>query len=359
MRRLVVVSSFALVAAVACSSIRSSPVDSPVDGGSDAAFDASSSPFQVVRGGLQGETLTAVWGADGQTIFAVGTNGLHLDYFASNWQRVQDVMGRDYTAVWGTSSTDVYAVGTNAGDGRGVIEHFDGRSWRDEYIADTSLHGIWGAGQLVLAVGGKGMIYGKQQGTVAWAPRLSNGLPANPNVAQGPDSPILWSISGNGPNDFAMAADIDRVFHYEGNGNFENLDPSVDRSMVFRTVWAPPGPRTSVFFGTNHFGIAWLSPVGSTGLGDAAIRDGDLVRMHYDQSQPETKDLYVRGIWGDGLNMMFVGDRGKIFTYAVGSDDVAEVPSPTDSTLGGIWGSSLSDVWIVGDRELVMHGAFP
>ncbi len=350
----------------ACTSLREGPVDgvaSP-EASTEAGGDSGPmSPFSVIQALPAGEDFLAMWGADAQHLFVVGTNGVHDDYSGGSWNRTQVVTGRDYFAVWGTSASDVYAVGIIQAGNKGVVQHFDGASWRDEYIADTALYGIWGAGDIVLAVGAGGMIYGKTAGGVAWAPRLSQGLPANPNVDAGPEAPILWSIAGNNVDNFAMAADVDRVFHYEGNGNFVNLDPAVDRTTDFLVAWAVPGPDTNVFFGSNYFGVSWLASasVVPVDLKDAAAGGDELIRLHEDQSLPNASSLFIRGIWGKSPKFVFVGDAGRIYLFDAALNAFTPVTSPVDmgTSLAGVWGSSANDVWIVGQRESILHGTLP
>jgi hypothetical protein len=325
--------------------------------GLDGGTEAGPSPFTVVSGLPTGEIFYAVWAADTRNVFVVGTNGSHQDLYEGSWQRNDGIVGRDYYALWGDSLTDVYAVGVTHADQKGIIQHFDGKAWRDEYVADTELFGVWGAGNVVYAVGAKGQIYGKQKGTTTWAPRLSMGLPANTKVPVTDQSPVLYGISGNNQNDFAMAAGQDRVFHYEGSGNFVNLDPAVDRTIEFRAVWGPASTSTNIFFGTNYLGVTWLSaPRPAPGL-DAALKDDNLVRLHTDQSAG-AKDLFINGIWGTPARAIFAGDKGHIFTFDIATDKFSAVSSPTQQDLLGVGGTSLSDVWIVGANELILHGAF-
>jgi hypothetical protein len=326
----------------------------PADGGALDGSPGDGSRFAVMAGDPLGQTFTGIWGADADNLFVVGTNGVHDDYFSGSWHRQQTVTGRDYHAVWGSAPNEVYAVGVIEGDGRGVVQHYDGNQWRDEFVADTALYGVWGAGQMVNAVGAGGLVYGKVSGTTAWALRISMGLPPNPNVDSSPGAPILWSISGNGPNDFAMAAGLDRVFHYEGSGNFVNLDPIVDRTIDFRTVWAAPSSSTSVFFGGNYFGVYWLT----TDLAPAnslLVADG-VFRLSADQSLSNAGALFIRGIWGTAAKTIFVGDLGRIYTFDGGTNNLASESSPVTDSLYGVWGASTNNVWIVGERELILHG---
>lgn len=51
------------------------------------------------------------------------------------------------------------------------------------------------------------------------------------------------------------------------------------------------------------------------------------------------------------------GDHGRIYVYDTGLSTPFAVTSPTDEPLTGVWGSSVDDVWIVGRRELILHGS--
>jgi hypothetical protein len=314
-----------------------------------------SSPFTVVQGRPIGESINAIWGADAEHIFAVGTNGLHDDYVAGTWLSRTTAQGRTFYSVWGFDAGEVYAVGELEADGRGVIERFDGSGWREEYLAPSGIHGIWSDHVVVLAVGADGQIYGKAVGSTSWAPRLGMPLVSNPDFPRDPATPVLYGISGNGGSDWVMPAGRDRFYHYEGMGNFVNLDPVADQTIDFRAVWAAPGNTTNVFLGTNYFGIIWLNAGGSPP--NAPMLDDQAYQLNVDQSQPGNGSMFIRGIWSDGARAVFVGDAGHIYTYDVGSDNVSPVLSPTTTSLGGVWASSPSDVWIVGDRELILHGS--
>ncbi|HEY3817554.1 MAG TPA: hypothetical protein VGL81_10300 [Polyangiaceae bacterium] len=347
--------------AFACSHFRDVTLGPPGDGGSDGASPVESSagdgssPFTVVQGLPAGEALTAVWGADPADVFAVGTNDVHYEYYQGSWQRSQAVLGRDLESVWGTSASDVYAVGLDVTTNTGVIEHFDGSAWTDDALVPTALYGVWGTGGAILAVGANGMIYGKHTGIPGWTMVLGDaGLPANPDVPAAPGEPILWGIAGTSISAFAMPADLDRIFQVVDESGFVNLDPAVDRTISFRSVFSVPGATGSYFFGTNYFGVTWLTASGPT---DAATLGGDMSLIFQDRASPGAQQLFIYGIWGTSDQFLFTGDQGRIYSYAAGSDDFGPVASPTDATLYGVWGSSASDVWIVGDREVILHGS--
>jgi hypothetical protein len=348
------VAALALAAASAssCTDFRQGPADGA---GDDAAVDAGS-PFTVVHAVPEGSAFYSVWGADKDHVFAVGSDNLRYAWVGGQWKPFTPIIaGQDLDCVWGTSATDVYAVGTIQSTGQGIVQHFDGQGWTDEYLAPTPLSAVWGDGTFVLAAGAQGEIYGKTEGTTAWGPRITKGLPANPNVANGPEDPVLWAMAGTSIDHFAMAAGLDRVFVFDIDAGFINLDPVADRTLDFRAVFAVPGSQpTTYLFGTNYLGATWLAGAGPP---DASVVMNGMVDLFEDRSSSGTSSQFIYGIWGTATRFVFVGDQGRIVSYDVAANQVSSVPSPVSDSLVGVWGSSLSDVWIVGQRELILHGS--
>ena len=130
----------------------------PDDGGGGSDGASNNSSFTVVQAQPVGETLMAVWGSDADNLFVVGTNGVHDDYYAGTWHRTQVDMGRDLRCGVGYLGHRRLRRRRGAGTGQGIVVHFDGSTWRDEYLAATALYGVWGTGDAILAVGAKGMI---------------------------------------------------------------------------------------------------------------------------------------------------------------------------------------------------------
>ena len=230
----------AAVALAACAQLRESSVGGrEADAGADgASADAGPLPsaFEIVRGGVpDGRQLNSIWGVDENTVFAVGVDGLHLDLLNGKWIRSQTNPGRVLHHVWGLAADDVYAVGESTGDGKGIIQHFDGTSWRDEYVPDAPVHGVWSDGAAVYAVGPRGRIYAKMIGTTDWGVRA--------NLKE-PDVPVLHAIAGNGVNDFALAAER-RIYHYRGKSAFAWLRPmsglivAIDEALAAKPPESP------------------------------------------------------------------------------------------------------------------------
>ena len=320
------------------------------DTGADDAADAAS-PFTVIGGTPHGETLDAVWGTGAGFVVAVGTSELALVYkngqptrYGGTWK------GRDYNAVWGFAENDVYAVG-KAADGSGFVDHFDGAVWTDVFDADAPLYGVWGTKEGtsgVLAVGARGNVYGWMPGS-SWM-KLAQ-LPAAPGDPEGASGPVLWSITGRNLEDFTIVAD-NRIWHSEVDaGDLAYYDPPPTLGFLFRAAWEGPGSGTSVFLGTNDYGLAWFSGLSS------AMNAGSVNIIYRDQVSPGASSSFVNGVWGTTSKVVAVGDQGRILTWDTGFMTVTAVPSPTDQSLSGVWASSLDDVWIVGTSELVLHGS--
>jgi hypothetical protein len=353
--------------AVACRQVLGVSTDKPLldgdasaadDGGADAA---ASGAFTVVNGLPEGESLTAIWGADKDHFVAVGTSGISYVYDTGAFMRLgSTTVGRDYNAVWGLAADDVYAVGY-AENGGGFIEHFDGNVWNVVYTTPDGLYGIWGgvSGKttFIQAVGESGLMYGWKTGDT-W--KQINQVPPNQDIDAGPYSPVLWGISGRDINDFTIAGGLDYFLHFEPKGGgLVYYEPTVETNTEFHFVWQQPGPITSVFFGTNFRGLYWFTAPGTDT--DASILGAGspfaLVELARDETSAAEQKRYIQGIWGTTEKIIAVGDSGRVLVFDNATSTISKLPPPTDESLGGVWGTSLDDVWIVGGRELILHGS--
>jgi len=71
-------------------------------------------------------------------------------------------------------------------------------------------------------------------------------------------------------------------------------------------------------------------------------------------SSGTTNTLY--GVWGSsGSNMFAVGDGGTILSYNNGLGRWSAMSSGTTNTLYGVWGSSPTDVFVVGNGGTILH----
>lgn len=315
-------------------------------GGADAG-----SPFSVVHGVPQGETLFGVWTPDTHFTIAVGTSSIaFVIRDGAITQLGGNQKGRDYLGVAGFAPDDVYIVGTSA-SGTGFVDHYDGTGITEQFEAPVALLSVW-AGidtghKFVMAGGIKGQVFGLHEGQ-AWA-HLWN-LTKGPNDPKLPEAPRIWGTAGRNLDDFGYVSD-GRVWHWEPDaGGLAYYDLEMAKNTQFHAAWQSPDPPTSIYYGTNFGGLVWFSAAvnGDTAPLSVVLRDETL---------PAGDKIFMQGVWGTREKVVAVGDQGRIYVYDPGVSAGHFVPSPTDDTLGSVWGSSLKDVWIVGQRELILHGA--
>jgi hypothetical protein len=316
------------------------------------------SPFTVVQQLPQGPPLAAIWGADADHIFAVGADDTTYVFDTGVWSKFGgNRPGHNLNAVWGRSARDVFAVGGSAAGG-GFVQHYDGNAWTPVYATPAALFGVWGTPDgFVIAVGARGGLYAWHAGQ-EWH---SFG-PLSPHPAvNGPEDPILWSIAGRNFDDFGIAGGRRRIFHSEVQGGiqaFATYDVQADPNVSFRTAWQAPGAATNLLFGTNYFGIVGLSVSG--GAPDSSTTPGVVYQtpvLFRDEASPNAGERFIQGLWGTAATVVAVGDEGRIYRIDMGSQVVDRLPSPTETSLTGVWGSGLGDIWMVGDHELIVHGS--
>lgn len=97
--------------------------------------------------------LFKVWGI-GSKVFAVGENGLIIEYDGDAWRQVSagPAADDDFVSLWGTSENNIVAVG---GRSTARIAHYDGTSWTTEVFSGTpGLNAIFMTEPDVALVGG-------------------------------------------------------------------------------------------------------------------------------------------------------------------------------------------------------------
>ncbi|MCO4759949.1 MAG: hypothetical protein KC502_00465 [Myxococcales bacterium] len=104
------------------------------------------------------QTLRAVWGLGPKDVWAVGDKGAIYHNTGGGWTPTpidpyevpdQDpyIVESTLYAVWGASSNDVWAAGAPDSHGKGVLVHWDGKSWKyNTAMKDESrvIRTIWG-----------------------------------------------------------------------------------------------------------------------------------------------------------------------------------------------------------------------
>ena len=362
-------------------------------------YDGTTYAWDHMDSGLQGivdigqkVNLNCVYGFAPNDVFAVGDYGTILHYNGTKWENMSGgvvLLGKkvfskdivdinpvmfDFYAVWGTSSKDVWVAGDY-----GVVGHYDGSSWNFYYSGDSmtglyeDLYRLWGTSSSnVYAVGEYGTII-RFNGT-HWEP-VAAGVCSNekPKVAAQPSpsptaTPIwltdsdLYDIWGFSSSDIYVVGENGFVGHFNGN-EWENVSPEVSSARAPKAkdgvdidIWAVKGlSGSNMFFAGDYGAIAYYN--GST----ATLLTQYQFFGFIDLFSLSASNTYSCGIEG------FIGHyNGSKWTQIYGwpqelidskKKTAAEpTPEPTDyPDLTGIWASSTSNIYAVGENGNVIH----
>jgi len=281
--------------------------------------------WTTVAGGTN-SSLGGVWGTSSSDVWAVGSETI-LHFNGATWSSVTGGATWILFKVWGSSPSDVWAVGQSYTTGNPTFLHYDGMNW--SAVPSPSIYqlaGIWGSSASdVWAVGVGGTII-HYDGT-NWSSVLS-GTTQQLNSVWGTSASNVWAVGSQ------------TILHYDG------------------TRWSTVYDASNVVSGVQGTSRSDVWAVGSS------------VSLHYDgtswasfQSGLELPN-FALGVWASSpRNVLAVGYTG--FKSACCPGKIAQfngttwssVPIGTLPSLRAIWGSSASDVWIVGDSGTVLHGS--
>ena len=89
----------------------------------------------------QFRALFKVWGTDANNVYAIGAKGVILHYDGQSWTQEFAGTPRDLVSLWGSGRDDILVVG---GRSNGVLLRFDGRSWSHKVLeTEPGLNGVW------------------------------------------------------------------------------------------------------------------------------------------------------------------------------------------------------------------------
>ena len=258
------------------------------------------------------------------------------------------------TAIWGSSKDDVGASGSG-----GTVIHWDGAAWTQTLLPTESgvplrntFHALWGSGPNdVWVASTTNLIFhtdGFANGTATWTQQ--------PGVASTPVP--LYAAWGSSADDLRFGG---RPFYYsDPDVGLIVANQLVSRRAKGNVEWAPASGRAIVhgiwgsspddvwLIADNRASVAWQSALTLHGT----RQKGELVWTEVDSRA----SAVLRGIWGSSASdVWIVGDQGTIRRLGANGDDWVAVESPTTETLHAVWGSSADDVWVVGESGTVFH----
>jgi hypothetical protein len=329
---------------VGCPGLKSAAPDAGADVDAGSGDDASTLPesgFTIVRHLPEAGALRAL-SVVGEQVYAGGDDGALLEKAGSEWKQVVLGPGIDVSGVWSSGPTEALAVGTLKNTNKGPIFRRGKGVWAQIGTAPHGLRTVWGIDDVRYAGGNDGVIY-----TGPANDPLGTGFqqPLPPNVPETLFAPIVYAIGGSSKNSVMAAADVDITLFWDGTTWHPFQDP-IDRTRSFRAIWAFPGTATGVYQGANYYGL-WHFTSSSD----------PVLQLNEEKDQPQNANRWIWGIWGPSADkVVCVGDAGRIMTYDKTSGRVTIQPSPTGRNLYAVGGTSLDDIWIVGEQQLILHG---
>ncbi len=272
----------------------------------------------------------ALWGAEPDSVWAVGADGLIAHGQAKAWFPQASPTGAHLRAIWGTSPTHAVAVGDS-----GAIVAFDGATWTVEDSAtDADLRGVWGtAPDHMAAVGDEILVRRDGDGWTAHT------APTSLNAVWGPHAGLLYTVGDDG-----------RLWTQE-NGQWSDEELDLD-GIALRgitgdagVVWmvgdlgtvvrwtAETGPELMDTPTTQTLNAITVTSVGVTAVGDK----GTLLELDHDGWRVSNAPQYggdLRGVWvAGGLSgTIAAGTREIILGPML---DFPVITSPVAPTLGG------------------------
>lgn len=336
------------------------------------------SPWTLIPSGTS-TLLTSVWGSSGTDVFALGedarcstsctveTSILHFDGTSWSTQLAQPGVLRD---VWAGSPTDAFAAGADYPGYLAIFLHSSGSTWSPMPspaidVEGGLLLGLWGSSSTdVFAVGslwpfnaGYYQAYVAHYDGTAWTPMLVDaGTCSTAGDAFGCNVELsdVWGSSatdvyaaGNYRVLNVPAEDRAVIFHYNGQEWSEVLRQP---DLEFRRIW---GSSANDVYVTGNT----LVPGGSSN------ERGTGVLWHFDGNSwsavPSPTTALLGAIWGSSPTDIYLlagaqATSGTIWHF----DGTGWTPFNTGATrLLDIWGSSATDVFVVGENGTILHGA--
>lgn len=295
--------------------------------------------------------LEQIWGSGPSDVWVVGTAVLHFD--GKTWTELPEYSWKGIHSVWGSGPKDVWMVGI-----QGQIHHFDGTSWTKMtspvttalfQVSGSSGSNVWIGGEAGTLLYYNGSSFTKQTlslggdiGSLSCAPSGECWLV--PFAASQNSGTTLYRLEG-GRWVQQTAVPSGTYYGVEASASSE-VWLTGTRPMLFNgSTWTQ-----LMFFGTLLTSISGVGgPLGREQLG-VGIR-GYIGRWNGSSwrqiSSGEGSSL--RAVYSSPQGDVFAaGQSGSILRIRGGKLEWGGIAG--DSTIyAGIWGTSSSDVWAVGD----------
>ncbi len=265
-------------------------------------------------------------------------------------------------SISGSSAADVWAVGTNR-----TIVHYDGSAWERHSIADETsppftmravwvgrFDDVWIADGLSLrhSNGWKGSATEWSTYHFYWPGTLTGNGPFGLSGRDG----NVW-IARFGWLDFDPDATLIKCSGWGEDGDLvdpELLGGSDNWDELFGTGYGTVA--------TTRANEAWATSAGTSIWSGARVvrvfrSDAESASWQREEfNSRTTRHLY--GIWGDDDTVWLVGEGGvarRVTRAALATRTFEIVETPVTADLRGVFGFGADDVWAVGDESTVLH----
>lgn len=290
-------------------------------------------------GGLT-ENLHSVWAStDGLQAFAVGDLGTIMHFEHGKWSSMAGITTQNLRGVGGVCSCTVYAVGEN-----GTVLKYEDGTWGDfSPGVPVNFNAVWrdhDTGDVYLA-GDGGTVMKYSSGM--WSPLSLGSVTAN-----------MLSVWGSSTDNVYFVGTGSQAFKWNGTG-FKLVSIQPPNSYTFHGVYGT-GPD-DVYVGAE---LLTLPPPPFGSASNEALHAGGSV-FHWDGVSwtPVFSDPVhdVLSVWRANKTEGYAtGDSGSLLREASGNGwvrvfDVKNLPF----YLHSVWGSSMKNVFIVGDDGAIVR----
>jgi hypothetical protein len=293
--------------------------------------------------------LNAVWGSSATDIWAGGDGGLYHGTGSSSaaltWTKVRS---EPIASIWGSSANDVWAVGATKTyqyffDGK--VLHFHGPStdggdgWEIDPISSrpSSFRKVWGTSATDVWIGAAELPpCGADYCSVTRAFALR----------RRPDGDGGFTWSEDGMPDF--------VGPVAGTGIHDGSQFSGGGSIGTDTVWMT-GSTPPTTYGPPVYDVLFTGKAKNDGSDNYTWSSGTFGTC----TGSDCDGIWFsRAVWGKTPNDVYLaGDFGQLRHWDGTSFSLVETTIekiPLTTSFFGMWGSSSTDLWIVGD-EIALH----
>ncbi len=272
--------------------------------------------------------LTAVWGSSPGNVFTTGQDGTVVQYDGEKWRTLIAKTGKPLVGIWGSGSRNVYAVAYSKANN---IVHYDGKTWKTVHSESQGLHAVWGTTpNNVYVVGAKRTVlhYDGKQWTKLPPPPAPNNL-SDVWVSQYGDVYVVGEMA---------------ILFYDGK-QWQNMAPTGTMDHFIQV------------FGDDKGSVFVLAIEGPNSPPSSMPYYLMKLESHVWSKVPlpaSAANESFTSIGGDSAgNMFLAGSNGALLRFD-GSKWRRE-PTGTVMDLGSIWSSGPTDVFVTGEKGIVLH----